>query len=54
MSGTLLVVVLIVVAVVAVAAVGWFVYRMTRRDPPGHYDAQPMRPGFRSNRGRGR
>ena len=43
-----------VVVVVAVAAAAWFVYRMTRRDPPGSYDAQPMHPGFRSNRGRGR
>ena len=43
-----------VVAVVVIAAVAAVLYRMTRRDPPGHYDAQPMHPGFRSNRGRGR
>jgi hypothetical protein len=41
----------IAVAVVIVAVV---VYRMTRRDPPGHYDRKPPHPGFRSHRGRGR
>jgi hypothetical protein len=54
MVRTLILVAIVVVVVVAVAAAAWFVYRMTRRDPPGHYDAQPMHPGFRSNRGRGR
>ena len=39
---------------VCVAVVIVVLYRMTRRDPPGHYDAKPQHPGFRSNRGRGR
>jgi hypothetical protein len=30
------------------------VLRLLRRDPPGYYDARPMHPEFRSNRGRGR
>ena len=45
-------IVLAVVVVVAVIVI--IVYRMTRRDPPGFYDAKAMHPGFRSNRGRGR
>jgi hypothetical protein len=40
-------------AVVLVIIVAW-VYRMTRRDPPDHYDRKPPIPGFRSNRGRWR
>ena len=43
-----------IVAVVVIAAVAVVLYRMTRRDPPGHYDRKPPHPGFRSNRGRGR
>ena len=43
-----------VVVVVLVAVVAVVVYRMTRRDPPGYYDAKAPHPGFRSNRGRGR
>jgi preprotein translocase subunit SecY len=43
-----------VIVVVAIIIVVVVVYRMTRRDPPGSYDAKPMHPGFRSNRGRGR
>lgn len=42
-----------IVAAVLVAVVV-VLYRMTRRDPPGYYDAKPQHPGFRSNRGRGR
>jgi hypothetical protein len=53
MSRTLLVAAAIVV-VVMVLAVALVIYRMTRRDPPGSYDARPMHPGFRSKRGRGR
>jgi len=44
----------VALGVVAVIAVALVVYRMTRRDPPGYYDAKPPTPGFRSNRGRGR
>ena len=44
----------VIVAVVVIAAVAVVLYRMTRRDPPGHYDRKPPHPGFRSNRGRGR
>jgi hypothetical protein len=50
----MLVVAAVAFAVVAVAVIVFVVYRMTRRDPPGSYDAKPMHPGFRSNRGRGR
>ena len=47
--------VLAAVAVVVVLVVAFVLYRVvTRRDPPGSYDARPMHPGFRSNRGRGR
>jgi hypothetical protein len=52
MPHLLLIVTAAVVVVVAVPA--FTVYRMTRRDPPGHYDRKPPHPGFRSNRGRGR
>jgi hypothetical protein len=46
---------LIVVAVVVVLIIIALVfYRLTRRDPPDHYDRKPPTPGFRSNRGRGR
>ena len=44
----------VVLGVVAVGVIAFVVYRMTRRDPPGYYDAKPPTPGFRSNRGRGR
>lgn len=50
--GTLLIAA--IVAAVVIAVVALVVYRMTRRDPPGHYDRKPPHPGFRSNRGRGR
>ena len=48
--------VLLIIAAVAVAAlvIAFVGYRLLRRDPPGSYDAKPMHPGFRSNRGRGR
>ena len=46
---------LLVAAIVVLVVVLFVVYRVvTRRDPPGSYDAKPMHPGFRSNRGRGR
>jgi hypothetical protein len=53
MPRTFLVVAAGVIAVVVIVIV-FVLYRMTRRDPPGSYDAKPMHPGFRSNRGRGR
>ena len=40
-------------SIILVIIVIW-AYRMTRRDPPGHYDRKPPTPGFRSKRGRGR
>ena len=52
MSRTVLVAIAIAVVVVVILAV--VAYRLTRRDPPGSYDAKPMHPGFRSKRGRGR
>jgi hypothetical protein len=53
MPRTFLVVAAVAVAVVLII-IAFVVYRMTRREPPGSYDAKPMHPGFRSHRGRGR
>ena len=41
-------------AVLILVIIVIWAYRMTRRDPPGHYDRKPPTPGFRSKRGRGR
>lgn len=43
-----------VAAVLFLVIIVFWAYRMTRRDPPGHYDRKPPTPGFRSKRGRGR
>jgi hypothetical protein len=50
----LLIVAATAAAVGVVVVIVFLAYRMTRRDPPGYYDAKPPHPGFRSNRGRGR